>query len=103
YQAAACRFRQIHRAAWREKLAAQTREQSMARLDGRVAILTGGAKGIGKHYARALAAEGARLMIADVADGSEGAPALAPDYAANSVESAVTDVSDQRPVPPLVA
>ena len=36
----------------------------MARLDGRVAILTGGAKGIGKHYARALAAEAARLMIA---------------------------------------
>jgi NAD(P)-dependent dehydrogenase (short-subunit alcohol dehydrogenase family) len=36
----------------------------MARLHGRVAILIGGAKGIGKHYARALASEGARLMIA---------------------------------------
>ena len=65
----------------------------MARLDGRVAILTGGAKGIGKHYARALTSEGARLMIADIADGSEVAAALARDYGANSVESAVTDVS----------
>ena len=26
----------------------------MARLDGRVAILTGGAKGIGRHYAQRL-------------------------------------------------
>jgi len=43
----------------------------VGRLDGRVAIVTGGAKGIGAHYARALAAEGARLMIADIADGKE--------------------------------
>ena len=75
----------------------------MARLDGRVAILTGGAKGIGKHYARALAAEGARLMIADIADGSEVAAVLARDYGANSVESAVTDVSDEGAVAALVA
>ena len=37
----------------------------MARLDGRVALVTGGAKGIGRHYSFALAAEGARVMIAD--------------------------------------
>ena len=67
----------------------------MARLDGRVAILTGGAKGIGRHYARALAAEGARLMIADIADGSELAATLAREHGANSVESSVTDVSDE--------
>ena len=75
----------------------------MRRLDGRVAILTGGAKGIGKHYARALAAEGARLMIADIADGSEVAAALGRDYGANSVESTVTDVSDEGAVRALVA
>jgi NAD(P)-dependent dehydrogenase (short-subunit alcohol dehydrogenase family) len=75
----------------------------MARLDGRVALLTGGAKGIGRHYAQALAAEGARLMIADVADGRELAEAIARERGANSVASAVTDVSDEGAVKTLVA
>jgi len=74
----------------------------MARLDGRVAILTGGAKGIGRHYARALAAEGARLMIADIADGKEIAAELARQHGANSVASSVTDVSDEDAVKALV-
>ncbi len=74
----------------------------MARLDGRVAILTGGAKGIGVHYARALAAEGARLMIADIADGKDVAAALAREHGANSVASSVTDVSDEGAVKTLV-
>ena len=75
----------------------------MARLDGRVAILTGGAKGIGRHYAEALAAEGARLMIADVADGKDVAEELARKHGANSVASSVTDVSDEGAVKALVA
>ena len=74
----------------------------MPRLDGRVAILTGGAKGIGRHYAQALAAEGARLMIADIADGKEVAAAIARDHGANSVASSVTDVSDEGAVRALV-
>jgi NAD(P)-dependent dehydrogenase (short-subunit alcohol dehydrogenase family) len=75
----------------------------MGRLDGRVAILTGGAKGIGRHYAGALAAEGARLMIADIADGKDLAADLARAHGANSVESSVTDVSDESAVKALVA
>ena len=75
----------------------------MSRLNGRVAILTGGAKGIGRHYARALAAQGARLMIADVADGKDVADALAQKHGANSVASSVTDVSDEAAVKALVA
>jgi NAD(P)-dependent dehydrogenase (short-subunit alcohol dehydrogenase family) len=75
----------------------------MARLDGRVAILTGGAKGIGRHYAGALAAAGARLMIADIADGNDVAAALARDHGANAVASSVTDVSDEAAVKALVA
>src|ERR1700722_14575773 len=75
----------------------------MARLDGRVAILTGGAKGIGVHYGRALAAAGARLLLADIADGKELAEELARQHGANSVASQVTDVSDEGAVKALVA
>lgn len=40
-------------------------------LTGRVAVVTGGASGIGQAYAARLAAEGASVAIIDVADGSE--------------------------------
>ena len=75
----------------------------MGRLDNRVAMLTGGAKGIGRHYAHALAGEGARLMIADIADGTAVAAAIARDHGANSVASSMTDVSDENAVKALVA
>jgi NAD(P)-dependent dehydrogenase (short-subunit alcohol dehydrogenase family) len=75
----------------------------MARLDKRVALLTGGAKGIGRHYAKKLAAEGARLMIADIADGQDLAGEIAREHGANSVASAVADVSDEGAVKKLVA
>ena len=68
----------------------------MARLAGRTAIVTGGAKGIGRHYSQALAAEGARVMIADIADGAAVAEEIAAKHGANSVTSAVVDVSDER-------
>lgn len=75
----------------------------MARLEGRVAIVTGGAKGIGRHYAQALAAEGARVMIADIADGKDVADRIAAKSGANSVASAKFDVSDEAQVKKLVA
>jgi NAD(P)-dependent dehydrogenase (short-subunit alcohol dehydrogenase family) len=75
----------------------------MARLAGRTAIVTGGAKGIGRHYSQALAAEGARVMIADIADGSGVAQQIAAAHGANSVASAVTDVSDEASVKALIA
>ncbi len=42
----------------------------MGRLVGRVAIVTGAAQGIGGAYAKGLAAEGAKVVIADVLDGT---------------------------------
>ncbi|WP_406690276.1 SDR family NAD(P)-dependent oxidoreductase [Saccharopolyspora sp. ID03-671] len=42
-----------------------------ARLDDRVAIVTGGAQGIGAATARKLAADGAAVAILDVSDGAE--------------------------------
>ena len=40
----------------------------MGRLDGRVAIVTGAGRGIGVHYAKALAEEGAKLCCSDILD-----------------------------------
>jgi NAD(P)-dependent dehydrogenase (short-subunit alcohol dehydrogenase family) len=74
----------------------------MPRLAGKTAIVTGGAKGIGRHYSQALAAEGARVMIADIADGRELAEEIAGRYGANSVASLKSDVSDEKAVKNLV-
>ncbi|GAA3212948.1 SDR family oxidoreductase [Actinocorallia longicatena] len=41
------------------------------RFEGKTAIVTGAAQGIGETYARALAAEGAHVVIADVSDKGE--------------------------------
>ena len=40
----------------------------MGRLDGRVAIITGSAQGIGAAYAKAMAEEGAKIVVTDVLD-----------------------------------
>src|SRR6476661_2617829 len=43
-------------------------KESMMRLKDKVVIVTGGAKGIGRTYCLGMAAEGARVVVADVAD-----------------------------------
>jgi NAD(P)-dependent dehydrogenase (short-subunit alcohol dehydrogenase family) len=75
----------------------------MARLSGRTAIVTGGAKGIGRHYSQALAAEGAEVMIADIADGAALAQEIAAKYGRNATTSLQCDVSDEASVKELVA
>jgi NAD(P)-dependent dehydrogenase (short-subunit alcohol dehydrogenase family) len=47
----------------------------MGRLDGKVAIVTGAAQGIGKAIADGLVAEGARIVVADLARAEEAAAA----------------------------
>src|SRR3977135_3210261 len=75
----------------------------MSRLSGRTAIVTGGAKGIGRHYCQALAAEGARVMIADIADGKPLADEIAGRPGGDSVAAGKFDVSDEKAVKALVA
>ena len=43
----------------------------MKRLEGKVAVITGAAQGIGAAYAEGMAAQGARVVVTDVADPSE--------------------------------
>lgn len=65
----------------------------MPRLQDRVAIITGGAQGIGAAYARGFAAEGAKVVIADVAPADELIEEIA--AAGGTVTSIETDVTDE--------
>jgi NAD(P)-dependent dehydrogenase (short-subunit alcohol dehydrogenase family) len=69
----------------------------MASLDGKVAIVTGAAQGIGRAIAEGLAAEGARIVVADL----NGAEEAAADFAEGV--GLTVDVSDEDDVRRLAA
>lgn len=64
------------------------------RLRGRVAFMTGGASGIGAATARRLAAEGARVVVADI--DLPRARAVADEVAGFAVACDVADVASVR-------
>src|SRR5262249_22283606 len=72
----------------------------MARLNGTVAIVTGAAQGIGATYAKALAAEGARVSLCDL--DPPDAAVLAIREAGGEAIAQVCDVSDPKAVAALV-
>jgi len=75
------------------------------RLDGRVAIVTGGASGIGRATVLRFLAEGARVVVADMNEstGKETLELAAEDGFAEHVRFARTDVSQESHVAASVA
>ncbi|MBY0569386.1 MAG: glucose 1-dehydrogenase [Hyphomonadaceae bacterium] len=59
----------------------------MGDLEGRVALVTGGARGLGAAAAKALAAEGAKVVVTDVSDGSAVAAEIGGAYIKHDVTS----------------
>ncbi len=74
------------------------------RLDGRVALITGGGRGIGQAIARAYAAEGAILALAARTDSElqETAAAIRDEYGSNVI-TVLADVTDRAQVENAVA
>jgi NAD(P)-dependent dehydrogenase (short-subunit alcohol dehydrogenase family) len=67
-------------------------ERTAGRLEGRVAVITGAASGIGRASARRFAAEGAHVVVADLDDA--GGTALAEEIGGLYVHADVTDADD---------
>ena len=77
--------------------------QTTGELAGRVAIITGGASGIGRETALAMAAAGAAVAVADLND--DGAAAVAGQIADGGgvAMSVAVDVADEARVAAMVA
>jgi NAD(P)-dependent dehydrogenase (short-subunit alcohol dehydrogenase family) len=74
----------------------------MQDLNGKIAVVTGGASGVGKGLSRALLDEGVRLIIVDVEKGAlDAAVAELSEY--GQVDGRVLDVSDSDAVEALAA
>jgi NAD(P)-dependent dehydrogenase (short-subunit alcohol dehydrogenase family) len=71
------------------------------RHQGRTAVVTGGAQGIGRAYAQRLASEGAHVVIADIADTTAARAQIEADGGASTVVHC--DVCDPDSVAALAA
>ena len=73
------------------------------RLDGRVALVTGGAQGLGRGYALSLAQAGASVMISDI--NGEGAQRTADEMVAAGLDVAAVriDVTDASEIDGMLA
>lgn len=68
----------------------------MARFDGRVALVTGGASGIGKATATRIASEGGSVVIADVQDDAGAAVVAEIEQSGGAAAFVHLDVTDEQ-------
>ncbi len=71
------------------------------RVEGRVCIVTGAAQGIGATYARALAEEGAKIVVSDIDDAGQVAAEI--EAAGGEAAAISCDVSDWNACRELIA
>ncbi len=75
----------------------------MARLDGKVAVITGAGSGIGRVAAGLFAAEGARVVVADVVGGDAESAAAEIVGVGGDAVAVTADVSDEDQVATMIA
>ncbi|MEX2202760.1 MAG: SDR family oxidoreductase [Actinomycetota bacterium] len=75
----------------------------MGRLDDRVALVTGGSRGLGEGIARHLAAEGAVVVCADVLDATEVASSLPASPSGRKGKAVHLDVANTAEVDEVIA
>ena len=73
---------------------------AQGRLDGKVAIVTGGASGIGKRTAEVFVEEGARVIIADL--NGDGVRAMVAQLGHNHADGVQLDIRDEEAVKRMV-
>jgi NAD(P)-dependent dehydrogenase (short-subunit alcohol dehydrogenase family) len=76
------------------------RGETMKQLENKVAIITGAAQGIGRTYALAYANEGAKVVIADILEGSKVVKEI--EAMGGAAIDVPTDVSNEEKVKNLV-
>ncbi|MBM3695663.1 MAG: SDR family oxidoreductase [Actinobacteria bacterium] len=75
----------------------------MGRLDNKIAVVTGAARGLGAGVCRRLAQEGAVVVCADVLDASATAESLAPSASGQKHKAIYLDISDTAAVEKAIA
>ncbi len=75
----------------------------MGRVDGKVAIVTGGAGGIGSATARALAREGASVVVVDIDDDGAARVAAEIEDSGGTASSVRADLSEEADVVTAIA